>query len=750
LTRGCRAAGFQNHLTMSGLYTIEDEDVIQKAYAGLLESIRSKMSSEDRANIQAAFELAKDAHKNQRRKSGEAYILHPIAVARICAEEMELGPTAVIAALLHDVVEDTPVTLDDIRARFGDKIATIVDGLTKLDYDHNADSPQAQNFRKVLQTLLIDVRVVLIKIADRLHNMRTLGAMPKHKQQKIAAETKYIYIPLAHRLGIYNIKSELEDLWLKITDRETYNEISHKLNQTKRDRNAYIERFIAPLKERLQKLNVKFEIFGRPKSIFSIHNKILKKQVEFEEIYDLFAIRIILDVPPEEEKDTCWRVFSVVTDLYTPISERIKDWISRPKSNGYESLHTTVIGPEGRFVEVQIRTVRMNEIAERGFAAHWKYKGVKAQADDVYDKWLETVREVIESSGSSALEFLTDIKSNLFSEEVHVYTPKGDIKVLPLGATALDFAFAIHSEIGIHCSTIKVNNRLVPFSYRLKNGDQVSVTTSKNRTANEDWLSFVVTGKARSRIRAALREERAKQAEFGKEALMRKLNNLKLDFENNVDLLSRYFGFKNRVDFFFAISQEQIDLTELKTFPVTNGRFDFTRKAQQDAERARKSKMAKREFASTHTGKIIINGQEKDDFAYTLAKCCNPVLGDEIFAYVSANGMKIHRTSCPNAVNLLASQANNIHKAEWGRSSAATYYADLVITGIDKGVGVIEAISSTISSSLGLNIRSFSIDGKDGIFEGRLRLVVNNTNQLNKAINALKKIDGVKSVVRQN
>jgi len=492
---------------------MEDEILIQEAYAKLLEIIRPKMDNDDRFNVQKAFELAKEAHKNQRRKSGEPYITHPISVAIICAQEIELGPTAVISALLHDVVEDTPITLDEIREQFGDKIATIVDGLTKLDSDNTAKSPQAENFRKVLRTLLVDVRVVLIKIADRLHNMRTIGSMPGHKQQKIAAETKYIYIPLAHRLGIYNIKSELEDLWLKITDRETYNEISRKLNETKSDRSEYIDKFVRPLDRAIHGLEVPFEIIGRPKSIYSIHNKMLGKEVEFEEIYDLFAIRIIIDVPISQEKSLCWQVYSIITDFYSPIPERLKDWVTTPKSNGYESLHTTVIGPYGRFVEIQIRSKRMNEIAERGFAAHWKYKGVKDNDDNVYVKWLETVRDTIESSDHNALEFLSDFKSHLFSEEVHVFTPKGDMKVLPLGATALDFAFSIHSEVGITCATIKVNSKLVPFSYLLKNADQVAITTSKKRKPNKDWLNFVVTGKAKSRIRQALREEKKEQVE---------------------------------------------------------------------------------------------------------------------------------------------------------------------------------------------------------------------------------------------
>ena len=450
-----------------------------------------------------AFKLAVDAHKAQRRKSGEPYVLHPIEVARIAHEEIGLGPTAVICALLHDVVEDTPVTLPEIKAKFGDKIAKIVDGLTKLDGTYNnienIESPQAENLKKVLGSLLYDVRVVLIKMADRMHNMRTLGPMPRQKQLRISAETSFIYAPLAHRLGLYNFKNEFEDICMKITEPDTYGELENKIAETEQDRKKYIKQFIKPIKKELLELNIPYRILGRPKSISSIYNKIKNKNVSFEEIYDLFAIRIIVNVKKEKEKNACWQIYSVITDVYKPIPERLKDWITTPKSNGYESLHTTVIGPKGRFVEVQIRSERMDEIAERGFAAHWKYKGGQDEAN-VYESWLDGVRGILDQEDSNAIEIIDDFKSNLFSKEVYAFTPAGDMKVMPEGSTALDFAFEIHTDIGYHATAIKVNNKLVPMGYRLMNGDQVHVTTSKNQKPTENWLNLVVTGKALSLI----------------------------------------------------------------------------------------------------------------------------------------------------------------------------------------------------------------------------------------------------------
>ncbi|MEL6987266.1 MAG: RelA/SpoT family protein, partial [Bacteroidota bacterium] len=705
----------------------EEKKLILGAYRSMLGSINSKMNAEDKVNMRKAYEIAVKAHAKQRRKSGEPYILHPIEVARIAAEEMGLGPTAVVAALLHDVVEDSEVTIEEIGDTFGPKIKAIVDGLTKLDGAYDVESPQAENFKKVLSTLIYDVRVVLIKMADRLHNMRTLGSMPRHKQLKIAAETSYIYAPLAHRLGLYNVKTEFQDLVMKINEPDVYQELAQKLQDTKAERNSYIDDFIKPLKGDLDKMGMKYRINGRPKSISSIYNKIKKKGVPFEEIYDLYAVRIIIDTVPEREKSLCWQVYSVVTDVHQPIPERLKDWITTPKSNGYESLHTTVVGPKGRFVEVQIRTERMDEIAERGFAAHWKYKEVKNQ-QDMYDTWLDSIREILDTQHTDAIEFLNDFKTNLFNEEVYVYTPNGDLKILPKGATALDFAFHIHSDIGYHCTAVKVNNKLVPMGYKLNNGDQITVITKKSQKPTESWLKMVVTGKAKSKIRSAMKEEQRLVGSLGKETLQRKLKNMKLDFEVNVDFLADQLNFNNRFDLYFAIANEQVNITEvIKSFRVEGNKlFEIEEVKEQVKEEAPK---VKKKF--TGKSQIMVNGESADQYGYSLAGCCNPVQGDDIFAYLSANsGLKIHRTNCPNSTHLMANFGYRIMKAEWTNQTNRDFVVDLIINGIDDGVGVIERVTSTISSDLGINIRSFSISGKQGFFEGKISLHVLNKDQL--------------------
>ncbi|MEL6637492.1 MAG: RelA/SpoT family protein [Bacteroidota bacterium] len=731
-------------------YKEEDKKLIRRAYRKLLKSIQVEdMNPTDRANIRKAYDLAVEAHSKQRRKSGEPYILHPIEVARICAIEIGLGPTAIISALLHDVVEDTEVTLEEVRETFGDRITLIVDGLTKLDGLYNVESPQAENFKKVLRTLVEDVRVVLIKMADRVHNMRTLGAMPRHKQLKIAAETDYIYAPLAHRLGLYNIKTEFQDLIMKVKEPDTYRDITNKLQDTEQKRNRYINEFIQPLTKALQDIGYPYRITGRPKSIYSIWNKIKTKKVPFEEIYDLFAIRIILDVPMKLEKRICWMVYSIVTDVHRPIPERLKDWITTPKSNGYESLHTTVVGPKGQFVEVQIRSERMDEIAERGFAAHWKYKGISTGAQaDVYDNWLDSVREILENSDSDAMEFLSDFKTNLFKEEVYVYTPKGDMKILPKGATALDFAFSIHTDIGYHCAAIKVNNKLVPMGYKLQNGDQVTITTNKNQRPNEAWLKMVVTGKARAKIRSALRENRRKQGEFGRESLERKCRNLKIDFEENVDTLVKFYQFNSRPDLYFGIASEQVNLQEIKeNFQVEGNKLVPIEREKQVVEPETPVEV-KRPRKYEGKPRLMINGS-LDEYEYTLASCCNPVQGDDVFGYLTTHaGLKIHRTTCPNATHLMANYGYRVMKAEWVISTNTSFVAELIITGVDDGPGVIERLSRSIASDLGLNIRSFFIEGHEGYFEGKINLLVANTNQLNVAIRGLQNLEGVSSVTR--
>ncbi len=728
------------------LYTEEDRLEIQRAYRRLLKSIKTPLTEQDKQDIRRAYEIAVEAHSPQRRKSGEAYILHPIEVARICAEEIGLGATAIIAALLHDTVEDTTITLPDIKSEFGEKVEEIVNGLTKLDKTYDQESPQAENIKKILGTLIVDVRIVLIKMADRLHNMRTLGSMPQHKQLKIAAETEFIYAPLAHRLGLYNVRSEFLDLCLKITHREEYGDLAQKLNETKKERASYIHDFISPIEEQLDEEGIKYRISGRPKSIYSIWNKMKQKNCKFEDIYDLFAVRIIIDVPIERERADCWAAYSIVTSVHTPMPERLKDWVTIPKSNGYESLHTTVIGPEGRFVEVQIRSERMDEIAERGYAAHWKYKNVRKQ-EDVFERWFDQVRKSLEDVGEgNSVDFVNDFKTtNLFAEEVYVYTPKGDMKILPKGATALDFAFYIHSDIGVHCQAVKINNRLVPLGYKLQHGDQINVETNKKRYPSEDWLKWVVTSKARERIRQALREEAKKLAEYGKEAIMRKFDHMKVDFESGVDVVMKHYGFKTRHEFFLAIYNEAIELQDdLKVFKVEKGKLQPI----EEEEKAILQNEPRKSNKPVLKTELFINGESAKQYLYELADCCRPVQGDDVFAYITANNIyKIHRTVCNNASNLMSHYGHRIAKAEWGATAGVSFVAELLIIGVDSGPGVIERLSNIISG-LGLNIRSFSIEGNEGFFEGRVKVMVGHRDQLVKAIQSLKGIEGVNNVVR--
>ncbi len=736
--------------TASGL-TENEQLALQREFRRLMKALPAPPDETDKKNLKKAFDMGLEAHAKQRRKSGEPYFFHPIEVARICVSEIGLGPTAAVCALLHDVVEDTDITMEDIRREFGDKIGQIVDGLTKLDGLYNVPSEQAENFKKVLSTLVADVRVVLIKIADRLHNMRTIAPMPKHKQLSIAAETDYIYAPLAHRLGLYNVKSEFQDIILKIQEPEIYEEIEQKLAEGDQQRKRYIREFIKPLKDKLDELGFEYHIVGRPKSISSIYNKLKKKQIPFEEIYDLFAIRIILNVPIEKEKSSCWLVYSILTETHQPIPERLKDWITTPKSNGYESLHTTVIGPKGRFVEIQIRTTRMDEIAERGFAAHWKYKNVNTQ-QYIYENWLDNIRDMLDDTHKDALEFLSDFRTNLYAEELYVYTPKGDLKVMPKGATALDFAFAIHTDIGYHSSAIKINNKLVPMGYKLQNGDQVEIITNRNQKPNEEWLRMTVTGKARAKIRTALKESKKLQSEDGQDKLERKLRSMKADLEENIDGLVKYYGYGSRVDFCYDIAIDHFDIAQLKELAVEGGKVIFPVKQSQrtsvtDSEPTTSAAPSKDQILP----RISIGGEDAEQYKYALATCCNPVIGDEIFAYVTASqGMKIHRSNCPNATHLMASYGYRVQKAEWVTTGNTQSIVNLKITGVDSGPGVIEMVTNKISSGLGINIRSLSIEGREGYFEGKVSLVVSNKNQLNMVIRSLKNLQGISSVYREN
>ena len=739
----------------------EDEyNHIKTVFENILPLIKVPYEAADEDEMRRAFEMGFRAHCKQRRKSGEPYILHPIEVARICAVELGLGHTSVSAALLHDVVEDTPITLEMLEKEFGQRISMIVDGLTKFsDFASVRDkviaSPQAENFKKILLTIAKDVRVVLIKMADRLHNMRTLGSMPHHKQLKIASETSYIYAPLAHRLGFYSIKTELEDLVMKIIEPEQYGYVVQKLKETQSEREAYINAFIAPIKEALKKENFGFKIFGRAKSISSISNKLKNKLVPFEEIYDLFAIRVILSVPFEKEKAACWNVYSIITDNYTPVTERLKDWISMPKSNGDESLHTTVMGPKGRFVEIQIRSERMDEMAEMGYAAHWKYKGINQQ-DSILENWLTKAREMLENPNHDAIDFLNDFKSSLFSEEVYVFTPKGELKFFPKGATALDFAFDIHSQVGYHCKAVKVEQRIVPLSYELKNGDQLHVITSNAQKPSEDWLKIVKTGKARSKIRQALKEERIQLGSLGKEILDRKLKSLKIEGDENLDFLVKHFGMSSRLDLYYGIFKEQINLNEIKHIRFENGKL-LAQEALKDIEKEDKvdklnninglydSFAQRRQYKKP---KLMVDGEDASTYVYSLATCCNPVMGDDVFAYVTTkHGIKIHRNTCPNAEYLQATFGYRIKKAEWVETAGSSFVAELLITGMDD-MGVILRLSNVIANKLKVNMRSFSMTGGEGHFEGRISVEVNSKEQLNLVINELKLLEEVNTVAR--
>jgi GTP diphosphokinase / guanosine-3',5'-bis(diphosphate) 3'-diphosphatase len=735
----------------------DEQKIIQRAYRRLLRSIQTPIDKADRKSLREAFELAATSHGDQRRKTGEPYILHPIEVARICVHEMGLGPTAAVCALLHDVVEDTSVDIKEIVARFGERIGRMVDGLTKLDGLHESESPQAENISKVLKAMLFDVRVVLIKMADRLHNLRTIKGMPVHKQLKIAAETSTVYAPIAHRLGLYNVKTEFQDICLKITHPEVYHDIAKKLAETKRSREEYIKQFISPLMASLKEMGWDVRIHGRPKSIFSIWNKIKTKDVVFGDIYDLFAIRIITKVPPEAEKTACWHIYSIVTDHYHPITERLKDWVTNPKSNGYESLHTTVVGPGGRYVEVQIRSERMDDVAERGFAAHWKYKGIKRLASraNTFDNWLGQVRDALETNTSgNAMEFLMDFQSTLFSDEVHVFTPKGEMKIFPEGATALDFAFSIHSDVGCACRAVRINNRVAPIYYQLKNGDQIEVITDKNQKPSEDWLQHVVTGKARNRIRVALKEEKRRKAEYGKEILERKLSHFKVPVEENADMLARWYNYPSRLEFLSAIHLAQVDLSQI----IKRFRPDGQRLVEIEVNKttAPPPQVGPNEppeplFVRLKPGEkpqVIINNEPGNLYAYTFATCCNPVQGDGIFAYITiSQGVKIHRATCPNANNLLANYAHRVLKAGWGNTAKSDFLADIVVTGIDTGPGVINQLTNCISD-MGLNIRSFSISGEGGYFEGRISLIVGHTDVLQRAMIELRHFEWVTNVSR--
>jgi guanosine-3',5'-bis(diphosphate) 3'-pyrophosphohydrolase len=722
---------------------IEENKEIAGRYRQLLKVSKWSREKGDVTIIRKAFDLALEAHRPMRRKSGEPYIYHPIAVAKIAAEEIGLGTTSIVCALLHDVVEDTDITLEEIEAQFGSKVANIIDGLTKISGVFDTSSPQAENFRKMLLTMANDVRVILIKLCDRLHNMRTLEHMSDKGQLKIASETTFIYAPLAHRLGLYAIKTELEDLSLKYTQPTLYQDLKQKLSATKEQRNKYIRSIIKPLKQEFDDLDIKYEIKGRPKSIHSIYSKMVSKKLEFEDVYDLFAIRIIIDSDPEDEKMDCWNVYSIITSIFKPNTERMRDWISIPKSNGYESLHTTVMGPKGQWVEVQIRSTRMDDIAEKGYAAHWKYKekDENSKATNSLDNWIQQVREVLETQEGNALDFIDEFKMSLYADEVFAFTPKGMLKKLPQGSTALDFAFEIHTEVGAKCLGAKVNGKLVPLSYEVKNGDQIEILTSNKQKPNKDWLAFVKTGKARTRIKQSLKDNKRVVANLGKESLSRKMRNAGYVFNTeNMNKLIAFYKVEDELELTYQIGEGIIDKEKIKLQEI----FVETKSTH-------KAGIAK-EFNTlkSKTKNELILGDDNVEMDYSMANCCNPIPGDKVIGFITVMGeIKIHQTSCKNAANLMSRFGYRIIKANWSDdvTTQEDFEAALEISGIDS-LGLVSKVTDIVSKQLKVNMKSISFESLDGTFVGKLKVQVSDTEHLDQLMNELKSIDEYVKVTR--
>jgi len=730
----------------------EEEQMIRAQFDALLEACPRCQTSENKKLVTKAFELAHEAHKGMRRKSGEPYILHPIEVARICAEEIGLGTKGVIAAILHDVVEDTDYTVEDLQNIFGEKIASIVSGLTKLEgvFDQST-SIQAENFRKLLLTMVEDVRVILIKLADRLHNMRTLRSMPDHKRLKIAGETLYFYAPLAHRLGLYTIKSELEDLSLKYELPQVFKEISQKVKDSEAQHENFINHFKAPIEKRLQSEGYEFDVVGRHKSVYSIWSKMQKKDLPFGEIYDVLAIRVVFTPKSHlPEKTQCWAIYSMITDIYKPKPDRLRDWVSTPKANGYEALHSTVMGPDGKWVEIQIRTKRMDEIAERGFAAHWKYKGQKEKETEL-DKWLEMIKELLDNPDADSLEFLDDFKLNLFASEIMIFTPKGEVRVLPKGATALDFAFDIHTDIGYKCIGAKVNFKLVPLSHQLKSGDQVEIITSEKQQPKYDWLNFVTTAKAKTRIKQAFKDERKAIIAKGEKLLKSALQQKKLTINSRIlKKILEYHKIQKRDELYFKLGKGTINLNELPKILSTKSRNKWIRywKLNFGMSTSNKSEVAKQEAIPKKKQLIFSDQDEQDQF--TISECCNPIPGDDILAFVDDNSKVIlHSRKCPIALKLMSSQGNRIVSAQWESHKILSYLAIINLSGIDQ-VGIVSKITKVISEDQNVNMRSINIESHDGIFEGNIYLYTHNTEDLNNLILTIMKIKGVHNVTRQD
>lgn len=736
---------------MATVVNVESENKqIAKQYKELLQISYQTLSDKDKKLIRLAFDTAVDAHRNQRRRSGEAYVFHPIAVAKIVASEIGLDATSIAAALLHDVVEDTAYTIEDIERLFGVTVAKIVDGLTKISYlsTEKDVSLQAANFRKMLLTLHDDVRVIIIKIADRFHNMKTLESMPEDKQLKIASETLYIYAPLAHRIGLYNIKTELEDLGLKYTEPEIYNDILSKIEESKEEQQTYIEAFSGIIKQHLTKEKLSCEIQGRTKSIYSIRRKMRVQNVSFDEVYDKFAIRIVYRATVADEKFLAWKIYSIVTDHFQPNPVRLRDWISSPKSTGYEALHITVMGPENKWIEVQIRSERMHEIAEKGYAAHFKYKH-GGQKEQGIEEWLNRLQDVLENpSDTNAVDFVEEFKLNLYAQEIFVFTPKGDLKSLPKGATSLDFAFSIHTAVGTHTRGTKVNGKLVPLSYELKSGDQVEIITSKHAKPNANWLDYATTAKARSKIKTALKEEKKEIAEEGKEMLRRKLRQLRITLsESVVNQLVVYFKLKTSLDLFFRVGIGTIDNQMLKAFAASrnNALISFFKGKIRKASTVR-GDINKDEITSKYD--LLVFGKEEDKLDYKFANCCNPIPGDDVFGFITvSDGIKVHKKDCPNAIALQSNYAYRIIPTKWVDSTQQEFRVVIKLTGMDN-LGLVNEVTKVISSNMNVNIKKLNFDTNDGIFSGKITLVVKNKTILKKLMDNLRKLNGIDKVTR--
>ncbi len=737
--------------TMTEIDIEQENKAIAKEYKELLRISYQTLTDEDKKLIRKAFDVAVDAHKDQRRKSGEAYIFHPIAVAKIVASEIGLGATSIASALLHDVVEDTHITVDDIRTMFNPKVAQIVEGLTKIAQVKTDQeiSLQAENFRKMLLTLNDDVRVILIKLADRLHNMQTMESMADYKQAKIASETLYIYAPLAHRLGLYNIKNQLEDLGLKYTEPAVYNDIVSKMKESKEEQDAYIKSISDVLSHSMNNEGIEYSIKGRPKSIYSIRRKMLAQGVTFDEVYDKFALRIIYKSNPHDEKFIAWKIYSIVTDHYRPSPSRLRDWISSPKSTGYEALHITVMGPKGRWVEVQVRSERMDEVAEKGYAAHYKYKQGANNEEHGLETWLNLLKEALENTSANAVDFVEDFKLNLYSKEIYIFTPKGEIKSLPKGATSLDFAFSIHSEVGIRTRGTRVNGKLVPLNHVLNSGDQVEIITSPNQKPNSHWLDYVTTARAKNKIKNVLNEDTKRIAEDGKEILTRKLRHLKITLnEATINELVNYFKLKTSLDLFYRIGIGSIDNQQLKDYAAlkSNTFMNFFKGKIRKSPTVAPEQIQKDEISKNYD--LLVFGKNDDKLDYKLANCCNPIPGDEVFGFVTINeGIKVHKKDCPNAIRLQSNFAYRIIQAKWIDSSQEEFKATLKITGMDS-LGLTNELTKVISNNMHVNIQSISLNGNAGVFNGQVTVVVQNNTILKKLIENIRKIDGIDKVTR--